>query len=350
MLIIATLVLAGAAVIAAAMTWAVRHYALRHAILDVPNERSSHTAPTPRGGGIGIVAGVLTGLVAGRLLGWVEPALFNALIGGGILVAGVGFLDDHGHVPAWSRATVHLTAALWALYTLGGLPHLWLGTMIVALGWSGWVLGALAIVWASNLYNFMDGIDGIAGSEAVMVGATAALLAWFIGSTSIAFAAALIAAACAGFLAWNWAPARIFMGDVGSGFLGYVLAVVALASETTGGPPLLAWLILLGAFLVDATATLLRRMARRERWFAAHRSHAYQRAVQAGYSHARVTGGVLLLDVVLATLAFVVVLWPGRAPLVALCALGLLAAVYIGVEQIRPMCGSASEPAATRTD
>lgn len=335
------LVLAGTASIAAAMTWAVRHYALRNAVLDVPNERSSHTAPTPRGGGIGIFVAVVTGLVVGWLVGWIEPPLFYALIGGGTMVAGIGFLDDHGDVPAWLRATVHFAAALWGLYLLGGLPQLRFGATTLTLGWTGWVLGATAIVWAINLYNFMDGIDGIAGSEAVVVCAAAALLAALAGSVSIAVTAGVIAAASTGFLVWNWAPARIFMGDVGSGFLGYVIAVAAFASEAMGGPSLLVWLILLGIFVVDATVTLLRRMARRERWFAAHRSHAYQRAVQAGYSHARVSSTVVVINILLVAFAFAATRWPDYAPLVALGALAMLAAAYLGVERLRPMVNTA---------
>ncbi len=334
---IAALVLGSVALVALIGTWLVRSYALRHAVLDIPNERSSHDAPTPRGGGMAILAALLAGLVAARALDWIEPALTDALIAGGLLIGGIGFLDDHHRLPAWLRAAVHLLAAVVALTLLGGLPHLDLGTTTLELGALGWLLGALGIAWSINLYNFMDGIDGIAASEAVIAGGAGAMLALMSGNSSVAFATALLAASSAGFLVWNWAPAKIFMGDVGSGLLGYGLAVVAIAAENTNGPPLLIWLVLLGVFFVDATLTLLRRMVRREKWFVAHRSHAYQRLVQSGRSHAQVTGAVIVLNLLLAAAAYAAVHWPGHAPIIALGALAMLVGCYVVVEQVRPM-------------
>lgn len=334
---IAALVLGAVALLAALGTWVVRHYALRNALLDIPNERSSHTKPTPRGGGVAIVAALLAGLVAGRVLGWIEPRLWSALCGGGVLVAVIGFIDDHRHVAARVRVLVHVAAAGWALWMLGGMPQLRLGTATLQLGALGWVIGALGIVWAINFYNFMDGIDGIAASEAIVVGGAGALLAMATASAAIALAAALIAAAAAGFLVWNWPPARIFMGDIGSGFLGYAVAVTAIASEAGGGPPLLAWMVLLGVFVIDATVTLARRLARRERWFAAHRSHAYQRAVQAGHSHARVSTAVVLLGLVLACLAFVITRWERYAAVAGVLATAVLVSAYLAVERMEPM-------------
>lgn len=159
------------------------------------------------------------------LLDWIPQRLFVALVTGGTLVTGIGFLDDHRTVPARVRASVHLIAALIALGMIGGLPSLYLGAFEVALGPVGWVLATLGIVWSIILYNFMDGIDGLASSEAVLVGGAGALLAWLTGSIRRAVASAIGAAAAAGFLVWNWAPARIFMGDAGSVLLGYCIAV-----------------------------------------------------------------------------------------------------------------------------
>lgn len=300
---------------AIALTGLSRRYALRRALLDIPNERSSHSVPTPRGGGVAIAVTLAGGVAALGWLGMVSANLVEALLGGGLLVAGIGWLDDHRHVaPRW-RAAVHGLAALWAVYCLGGLDRITLGGTAWHLGWLGSLLAVIAIVWLINLYNFMDGIDGLAGVEAVTTGLGAAALAWWGGAPGMAAAAALVAMSCGGFLWWNWPPARIFMGDVGSGLLGYCFAVLALAGETSGAVPGAAWLILLAVFVLDATFTLVSRVLRGEQWYTAHRSHAYQRGVQLGWPHRRVTatvGGINIL--ILFPLAVVTVAYPTSQP------------------------------------
>ena len=342
---------AAAFVAAAALTGAARRYALARSVLDIPNARSSHTGPTPRGGGIAIAVVALCGALLAGVSGSAPPRAVAALAGAGLLVAFVGWVDDHREVRARVRALVHLVAAVWALAWLGGLPALRLGGSEAQLGLGGWVIGALGIVWLTNLYNFMDGIDGIAAGEAVTGGLFAAILLAAHGAPGLALLSLLVAAASAGFLVWNWAPARIFMGDVGSGLLGAVFAVLAVASENAGAVPLLAWVLLFGTFVFDATVTLARRVVRGERWYAAHRSHAYQRAVQAGFGHGQVTAAVLLLNVLLAGLAAVA----SARPAFLLPALGagaaLLAAVYLWVERRRPMARErAARPAPLSPD
>jgi Fuc2NAc and GlcNAc transferase len=322
---------------AALLTQLVRRYTLRHAVLDIPNERSSHTAPTPRGGGLAIVAAVLGGLLMGWLLDYIPSRLFVALAGGGSLVAAVGWIDDHRAVHAIQRSLVHVIAAIWALTWLGGLPKLHVGTALIPLGVSGWVLGTLGIVWFINLYNFMDGIDGLAAGEAVSVGGAGAILAALAATPGIALASGIIAVGALGFLVWNWHPARIFMGDVGSGFLGFCFVVLAIASERTGGPQLLLWMLLLGVFVLDATLTLVRRAARGEQWFAAHRLHSYQRAVQAGASHARVSASVLLMNLVLFSLAGAALLRPALTMPAIAAGLAVVAAAYLWIEGRQPM-------------
>lgn len=331
------LLIGGVAALAAVATWLVRRYAIRKSLIDVPNERSSHSEPTPRGGGIGILLALLAGLCAAYALGWVQLRLFLALSIGGVLVGGIGLIDDHRHVRALTRASVHFIAALLALVLLGGMPVLRLGTEQLMLGAAGWVLSALGIVWLINLYNFMDGIDGIAASEALVACAIGTLLASLVGASSVAIAAAVVAAAAAGFLVWNWDPAKIFMGDVGSGLLGYCIAVIAVGSENAGGPPLLVWLVLGAVFFVDATLTLVRRVLHGEKWFVAHRRHAYQRAVQAGLSHGVVSGAVVGLNVLLGVIAYFMVADAPRAPILLVGALLLVLAVYAVVERVRPM-------------
>lgn len=165
-----TLLLVGTSgIVAALTTWLVRRYAVTAALLDIPNERSSHSVPTPRGGGIGIFVGMLIGCWGATAMGWLELRLLAALVVGGALVAAVGFVDDHRHVQARIRALVHFVAAILALMLIGGLPAVRFGDGYLALGTAGWVIGAVGIVWSINLYNFMDGIDGIAASEAILV-------------------------------------------------------------------------------------------------------------------------------------------------------------------------------------
>jgi Fuc2NAc and GlcNAc transferase len=339
------LAVAGAAVLSWLLTAAVRRYALTR-LLDVPNRRSAHKVPTARGGGLAIALVVLGGVAAAHAAGAVPFRTAAALVGGGVMIAGVGWVDDHGGLPARLRALVHFAAAAWALFWLGGMPRLELGVGAAHLGPAGAVLAALGIVWVTNLYNFMDGIDGIAGGQAVVVGVAGGALLWAAGAPALALAALLVAGASAGFLLWNWQPARIFMGDVGSGAIGYAFGVLALASENAGAVPALVWLLLLGVFVVDATVTLLRRMARREPFLHAHRSHAYQRAVQGGSTHARVASAVLLIDLVLALLAAAAVLRPAWTGAAWAVGAALLLLVYLRVERLVPMRPPRPAPAA----
>lgn len=280
----------------ALLTALVRRLAEAHGILDIPNERSSHSSATPRGGGIAIVvtASAAVLLLAGH--GSIPRDLCMALVGGGIAVAVVGLMDDRFAVPAGVRLGVHLLAAAWAVYWLGGLTTVRVGDHIATLGWVGGVLAVLGITWVLNLFNFMDGIDGIAASEAVFVACVGALLS--AAGNGLADATAAFAGACAGFLLWNWSPAKVFLGDVGSGYLGYVVAVLALAAARNSSVALWVWLILGGVFFVDATLTLARRVWRGERAHEAHRTHAYQWLARRWRSHAKVTMAVIGVNLV----------------------------------------------------
>jgi len=288
-----------ASALCAVLTGMVRRYALAHDLLDIPGDRSSHVRPTPRGGGLAIAITIALGLAIGARAGFVTPRLALALGGGGALVAMVGWIDDRGHVAASVRIVVHSVAAIWALHWTDGLSSFALGSHVVSLGRVGPIIGAFGIVWLINLYNFMDGIDGLSGGNGAIVSAFGAYLFARSAMPELALVAAIVAGSCTGFLAWNWSPARIFMGDVGSGLLGFVFAVFAIVGERTHAIPLLAWLTLLGVFVVDASLTLARRVARGERFWEGHRHHAYQRLVQHGASHAAVTSAVLGVDCVI---------------------------------------------------
>lgn len=279
------------------LTVSLRQYAVARSLLDIPNFRSSHTVPTPRGGGVAIVVAFLLALVLLVLVGMISLPVFFASAGSGVLTAAIGFMDDHKHIAARWRLLGHFVAAGWALFWLGGIPPVSFLGASFDVGWAGYGFGVIYLVWMLNLYNFMDGIDGIAGVEAICVCLGACTLYWVIGLNSLIPIPLLLALSVGGFLYWNFPPARIFMGDAGSGFLGIILGVLSLQAVWASPQLIWAWLILLGVFIVDATFTLLRRMLRGEKIYEAHRSHAYQFASRAFGKHLPVTAGVALINV-----------------------------------------------------
>lgn len=307
----------------AALTVAVLAYARKVSLIDRPNERSSHLAPTPRGGGLAIVAVSITAFVFLAIRGEIRLDLAVALVVGGLAIAVVGFVDDRTPLSPAIRVSVQLAAAVLALVALDGLPQFMFGEQLVNLGWIGSVLAALGLVWITNLFNFMDGIDGIAASEATFVTLAGGAITWSAGANFGLTAAELgLAGASLGFLLWNWQPARIFMGDVGSGYLGFAIGVLAIGETRENPAALLVWLILGAAFVVDATVTLFRRLVRRERVFEAHRIHAYQWLSRRWGSHQRVTLTYLAVNLGwLLPLASYASLHPGRSAWIAVAAL-----------------------------
>jgi Fuc2NAc and GlcNAc transferase len=303
----------------AATAWLLRYSGLRR-LVDQPNARSSHSIPTPRGGGLSIVVVTTCAVAILYAQGLLAPPLAVALVLGGLSVAAVGFWDDVRSAPIIVRMTVHLGSAALAVYCLGSFG--------LDLGALAPVLSILAIVWVLNLFNFMDGIDGIAASEAACVLFGAVGLGLFVARCPPTdLAPALVAgAASLGFLKWNWPPGAIFMGDVGSGYLGYVVAVIALGLSRTTAINMYAWLILGGVFFVDATLTLGRRLLRRERIYQAHRTHAYQWLARRWGSHSRVTITVIMINLLwLLPCAALAVKFPGSALWICIVALAPLA-------------------------
>lgn len=326
-----------------------RRYALRRALIDVPNDRSSHTTPTPRGGGLSIALVILAAIFALGVSERLSGAVFLALLPAALVVAVIGWLEDHRPMPVILRGMGYLIAAVWFVWFVGGMgeislgsvkivsgsefsisPHSWLeartGSNLSPQGGKEvnegefvngphpdplqggegifvvpWILIAvllvLGIAWLTNLYNFMDGTDGLAGLQAVLAGGGGGYLLWLQGTESLALLAWMTAAASLGFLIWNWHPARIFMGDVGSCLLGFMFGCLAVLGEEAGAVPALVWVILLGFFFWDATLTLLMRIGRGERWYHAHRSHAYQRLVQLGLSHGQLAWLFLAVNI-----------------------------------------------------
>jgi Fuc2NAc and GlcNAc transferase len=283
-------------------------YAHRRGMLDAPGHRRSHTMPTPRGGGIGIVAGALAGMPAAFLLlpGSPGAAVVGAFTVAVIAVAAIGWLDDHGSLPIRPRLFIQLAATL--LFCIA------VATGTTSLLWSLPLL--LAGVWCINLHNFMDGIDGLAAQQAMFFGAASAALAWAAGNLAITGAALALASAATGFWWFNRSPARIFMGDVGSGTVG--LMVFAISATLWAFRTNLLWpaLIFSSAFVIDATLTLLVRMLRGPRWYTPHREHLYQWLVRRGASHRKVAAGYFAWNVLVCVpIAWIAFRSPAAAPL-----------------------------------
>lgn len=291
-------------------------YSLKVNFLDIPNERSSHIYPTPRGGGISIAS---LFLVIVSISNSISHDVALAFMGAGFLVALVGFLDDKAHVAARWRLLFHFVAALWALYYLGGIPEFQFLDYTFSLGWFGIALAAILLVWMLNLFNFMDGIDGIAASEAIFVACGSAVFSYLNGLEGLIFISLVLASSTMGFLLLNWPPAKIFMGDVGSGFLGLMLGMIAYANIIEGGS-IWIWVTLFGVFLVDSGITLLRRILKGDNWYEAHCSHAYQHAARK-WGHERVTVATIIINICwLLPLAYLVYLFKEYAVLITLLA------------------------------
>lgn len=283
---ISALVMAASAAAAIALSAAIVQQVKRLAPLDVPNERSSHSTPTARGGGIAIV--ILT--AAGALLLTVSTHLV-VYLAAGLFIAIVSWIDDVKRLPPAIRFVAQLAAAAAVIAAYGPLDSLQLGgSFYLRLApWFAAVLTALWIVGLTNAFNFMDGIDGIAGGQTVVAGAAWLAIAFLHGDVHLAAVALLLAASAIGFLLHNWPPASIFMGDVGSAFLGFSFATLPLLESPRRPVTAVVALLVMFPFLMDTLFTLIRRARRGERLWQAHRSHLYQRLVIAGWSHRRVT-------------------------------------------------------------
>lgn len=324
-IILAVLTIFIASMIGTALVY---YFAVTRRWIAYPNARSSHAVPTPSSGGVGLVVVILGVFAVLGITGALPSALAMALFGGGALVAIIGWIDDRRSLPPLVRLLAHAIAAAWALWWIGGLDHLHVGFATLSLGVWGSALAFLAIVAFSNLYNFMDGIDGLIGAEAVLAGGVLAFLAFLTGAPVIAAALGVLAAAALGFLFWNWHPARIFMGDVGSVLLGFCFVVLAVASEQSRALPALFWVILFAVVIVDAGFTTIRRALCGERWHEAHRTFTYQRAVQRGHAHSTVVLGAMALNVVLAGIAFIAWWNPALLPVAVVGALLVVSVVW----------------------
>lgn len=285
------------------LSWAgvskLRQMSLARNWLDIPNERSSHVIPTPRGGGLAVIGTIVVVTLIFTLFGFFNWRSLLA-IAPACIVAAVGLIDDRRGLSAKQRLSSHLICGLastLAIFLLVGPPQLHLGDLAISSGFLVGLFWILFISWMTNLYNFMDGIDGIEGIQVATVSIVAGCLALSAGDSDLAQLYFIAASGFLGFLMLNWPPAKIFLGDVGSGSIGFLMAVLAMIGSARGTLSLAAILILHGSFIVDTGFTLVVRIRRGERPHEAHRTHTYQKAVRKGWAHARVSGTYGLVNV-----------------------------------------------------
>lgn len=284
---------------ALAGTWVVAKNASRLGLIDVPNARSSHEHITPRGGGLGIVLGVAAGLVLLDALDAMPSPQLYAMLAGAGAIALLGAVDDRHPLRARYRLAVQILVAAAVVAALGGagrlpLPH----PLDVSLGWLGSPFAVLWIVTVTNFFNFMDGIDGLAGGQAVASCIGVVIAAWSLGAVQ---GAVLVAAAAIGFLVWNRPPARIFLGDAGSTSLGFAIACLPLLAPA-GNRPLALFAVAVGlsCFLLDPLETLIRLARQGHRIGTAHRAHSYQLLASTRRRHGAVAGCLVAAGIVLA--------------------------------------------------
>lgn len=289
------------------LTGLFRQYALWRNVMDIPNERSSHSVPTPRGGGIAMVLVYLLSLAYQLNITGFSNEQLALLVGGGV-IALTGFLDDHHSLSARWRLFVQVIVSIFMVLSAGELPTVFLFGRDIHPDVIAYPLLVLTLVWMTNLYNFMDGIDGLAGIEVVSICLIISMIYWLTGfEPNDGAAVLLLAAAASGFLVWNFPPAKIFMGDVGSGFIGLLLGGLMLRDAAKEPKYLFVWLILLAVFIIDATMTLLYRIYMKERFYEAHKTHAFQYASRIMGSHKKVTLSVVCINILwLSPIAFLV--------------------------------------------
>jgi len=338
------ILIAGVGFLAAfAGTGVLAWYLARRRILDLPNERSSHSVPTPRGGGIAVVGALgLTWLIAAIWAPSSMPPDFP-ILAAAVLLACMCFIDDLRGLPALPRLGLQIAAVAFGIWHVKDEGGLFAGLLPTALDLL--VTGFLWL-WFVNLFNFMDGIDGITGVEMVSIGiALAGLAAIGAVTQSILPHAVAVTAVGLGFLVWNWRPARIFMGDVGSvpvGYLiGWILITAAGSAAENGVSPLIV-LIPPAYYVADATITLLRRLARGENILEAHRQHYYQCAVIRGHGHDTVCMTIAMANLALAATAWFLApqqIWMAAGASIVIV-IGLLFWMTGGAPFVAPTAGS----------
>ena len=314
-----------------------RKYAYRRNLLDNPNQRSSHTVPTPRGGGIVFIGLWLVFLCICTLLNVISLLLFLTFFLSSVVIATISYIDDNYSLRASLRLLFQMLAAILALGLIGLVNSLDLGFFTLTIAWLIMPLLFFTIVWSINLFNFMDGLDGFATVEALFVLGIGGSLIYLKGGQELAYVLWALVAALFGFLCWNWPKAKIFMGDVGSATLGLIIMLAGILAQKYYQVPFILWLMLYGVFIFDATVTLTRRMLRKEKLYLAHKTHAYQRLNQAGWSHRKVLMGLIGVNAILTFLVLLANKYPTLTVYFSIVELFILISIYWLIEKRKAM-------------
>lgn len=313
-----------AVVLSALLTPLVRWYARRRGLIDQPGPRRSHAIPVARGGGVAVVIAIVGAcmLVVGSS-GWAIPFSIGV-----VAIAMLGWIDDHRALPVRVRLAWQLVVVVATMSWIGPVESVLIGgrEFHSPVAWT--LLACIAMTWLINLFNFMDGSDGLACVQTISSGLLFAAAFAASGNSELACLALVTASASFGFLLWNRPPASIFLGDSGSLSLGFIVAFLALAGTLTSAVSIALAFIIVAPFVVDATATLVRRVVSGQRWYTPHREHAYQSLIRRGWTHARVLGALVLVNALLVAPITLVVI---RRPELDLVAALMVGGVLIGV-------------------
>ena len=314
-----------------------RKYAYHKNLLDNPNQRSSHTIPTPRGGGIVFIGLWLVFLCICALSKAIPLLLFLTFFLSSVVIATISYIDDNYSLKASLRFLFQMLAAILALVCIGPVSSLDFGFFTLTIIWLIMPLLFFAMVWSINLFNFMDGLDGFTTIEALFMLGIGGILIYHQGGQDTAYLIWGLVATLLGFLCWNWPKAKIFMGDVGSTTLGLIIMITGIVAQKYYQVPFILWLMLYGVFLFDATVTLIRRILRKEQLHLAHRNHAYQRLNQAGWSHKQVLFGLFGINTILTFIVLLANKYPALTLYFSILELFILILIYWLIEKRKAM-------------
>jgi UDP-N-acetylmuramyl pentapeptide phosphotransferase/UDP-N-acetylglucosamine-1-phosphate transferase len=305
--------------------------------LDIPNHRSSHSVPTPRGGGVVFIGLWLLYLLGAYFLSTLPLSIMLSFFVPTLIISVISYCDDYMNLSAKLRFSIQALAVVLAMIFLGHERLLDFSLFTLSSVWLILPFVFISLLWSINLFNFMDGMDGFSAVEAVFVFSAGGLLVFIAGASVIAELLWALCALLLGFLVWNKPKAKIFMGDVGSASLGLVVLLSGYIAQKYAHVPIVLWFMLYGVFLFDATITLIRRLLRKERLYEAHKKHAYQRLQQAGWSHGQVLLGLITINILIFFITLCAFYLTAYTYFLLLIELILLVAIYLAIEKKKPM-------------
>jgi Fuc2NAc and GlcNAc transferase len=280
----------------------IRNFSIKNNLLDIPNERSSHRTPKPKGGGISIVGALIFTIVILFQYEMIASEITISMVIGLVIVSIVALINDYKNLSPLIRTVIYIISAGFSLYIIDGFESVVINNYSYNLGYIGYCLGILFLVWLTNLYNFMDGTDGFAATQTICVSLFCFYLFYLSNNIPFFIIMLCLVSTTIGFLFWNWSPAKIFMGDVGSCSIGFFFGLLSIYTENKGIISITVWVILLAPFIADATFTLIKRVVNNEKWYEAHNSHAYQKLHKHGISHSQIASCLFVINVA--------VIWP----------------------------------------